>query len=49
MSKTILVVDDEPAVTDLLAYNLRKANYTRRQDSILVDNHIQTTQKPNGL
>jgi DNA-binding response OmpR family regulator len=23
----ILVVDDEPAVTDLLAYNLRKANY----------------------
>lgn len=27
MSKTILVVDDEPAVTDLLAYNLRKANY----------------------
>jgi DNA-binding response OmpR family regulator len=27
MAKTILVVDDEPAVTDLLAYNLRKANY----------------------
>lgn len=27
MSKTILIVDDEPAVTDLLAYNLRKANY----------------------
>src|SRR5687768_2486646 len=23
----ILVVDDEPAVTDLLAYNLRKAHY----------------------
>jgi len=27
MSSCILVVDDEPAVTDLLAYNLRKANY----------------------
>lgn len=27
MASTILVVDDEPAVTDLLAYNLRKANY----------------------
>jgi DNA-binding response OmpR family regulator len=27
MSAKILVVDDEPAVTDLLAYNLRKANY----------------------
>lgn len=27
MSKIILIVDDEPAVTDLLAYNLRKANY----------------------
>lgn len=27
MPQTILVVDDEPAVTDLLAYNLRKANY----------------------
>ena len=27
MSTRILVVDDEPAVTDLLAYNLRKANY----------------------
>ena len=27
MSARILVVDDEPAVTDLLAYNLRKANY----------------------
>ena len=27
MSPTILVVDDEPAVTDLLAYNLRKAGY----------------------
>src|SRR5512145_3128478 len=24
---TILVVDDEPSVTDLLAYNLRKAHY----------------------
>lgn len=27
MGERILVVDDEPAVTDLLAYNLRKANY----------------------
>src|SRR5512133_131874 len=27
MPQTILVVDDEPAVTDLLVYNLRKANY----------------------
>jgi len=27
MSPSILVVDDEPAVTDLLAYNLRKAHY----------------------
>jgi two-component system, OmpR family, response regulator VicR len=27
MSPRILVVDDEPAVTDLLAYNLRKAHY----------------------
>ncbi|NLF50810.1 MAG: response regulator, partial [Leptolinea sp.] len=27
MQKTILVVDDEQAVTDLLSYNLRKANY----------------------
>jgi DNA-binding response OmpR family regulator len=27
MSIYILVVDDEPAVSDLLAYNLRKANY----------------------
>ncbi len=27
MSARILVVDDEPAVTDLLAYNLRRAHY----------------------
>src|SRR5512138_1364940 len=27
MIHRILVVDDEPAVTDLLAYNLRKAHY----------------------
>jgi DNA-binding response OmpR family regulator len=27
MSTRILVVDDEPAVTELVAYNLRKANY----------------------
>lgn len=27
MNEKILVVDDEPAVTDLLAYNLRKAGY----------------------
>jgi DNA-binding response OmpR family regulator len=27
MAATILVVDDEPAVTDLLAYSLRKAHY----------------------
>jgi DNA-binding response OmpR family regulator len=27
MTHKILIVDDEPAVTDLLAYNLRKANY----------------------
>lgn len=27
MSHRILIVDDEPAVTDLLAYNLRKAGY----------------------
>jgi DNA-binding response OmpR family regulator len=27
MTQCILVVDDEPAVTDLLAYNLRKAHY----------------------
>ncbi len=27
MGEKILVVDDEPAVTDLLVYNLRKANY----------------------
>ena len=27
MTHRILVVDDEPAVTDLLAYNLRKALY----------------------
>jgi len=27
MPQRILVVDDEPAVTDLLAYNLRKAHY----------------------
>jgi len=28
MTPSILVVDDEPAVTDLLAYNLRKAHYS---------------------
>ena len=27
MTHRILIVDDEPAVTDLLAYNLRKAHY----------------------
>ncbi len=27
MSQRILVVDDEPSVTDLIAYNLRKALY----------------------
>ena len=27
MSPTILIVDDEPAVSDLLAYNLRKSHY----------------------
>lgn len=27
MPPTILIVDDEPAVTDLLAYNLRKSHY----------------------
>jgi len=27
MSTRILIVDDEPSVTDLLAYNLRKAHY----------------------
>ncbi len=27
MSARILVVDDEPAITDLLSYNLRKAHY----------------------
>ena len=27
MAQRILVVDDEPAVTELLAYNLRKAHY----------------------
>ena len=27
MTQRILVVDDEPAVTDLLAYNLRKSHY----------------------
>ena len=27
MSARILIVDDEPSVTDLLAYNLRKAHY----------------------
>ena len=27
MTQRILVIDDEPAVTDLLAYNLRKAHY----------------------
>jgi len=27
MTHRILVIDDEPAVTDLLAYNLRKAHY----------------------
>jgi DNA-binding response OmpR family regulator len=27
MAHRILIVDDEPAVTDLLAYNLRKAHY----------------------
>ena len=27
MTQRILVVDDEPAVSDLLAYNLRKAHY----------------------
>ena len=27
MKHRILVVDDEPAVSDLLAYNLRKAHY----------------------
>lgn len=27
MTHRVLVVDDEPAVTDLLAYNLRKAHY----------------------
>jgi len=30
MPAKILIVDDEPAVTDLLAYNLRKANYEVR-------------------
>ena len=28
MCACVLIVDDEPAVTDLLAYNLRKASYT---------------------
>ncbi|HEX6032778.1 MAG TPA: response regulator [Anaerolineales bacterium] len=27
MTPRVLIVDDEPAVTDLLAYNLRKAHY----------------------
>jgi DNA-binding response OmpR family regulator len=27
MTQRILVVDDEPAVSDLLAYNLRKAHF----------------------
>ena len=27
MSPSVLIVDDEPAVTDLLVYNLRKAHY----------------------
>ena len=27
MTQRILVVDDEPAVSDLLAYNFRKAHY----------------------
>ena len=27
MTQRILVVEDEPPVTDLLAYNLRKAHY----------------------
>ena len=27
MSARILVVDDEPSVTNLIAYNLRKAHY----------------------
>src|SRR5215510_4410576 len=30
MSQRILVVDDEPSVTDLIAYNLRKALYDVR-------------------
>ncbi len=39
MTHRILVVDDEPAVTDLLAYNLRKAHYevivvTNGQDAL---------------
>ena len=35
MSHRILVVDDEPSVTDLLAYNLRKALYDVRVAAVL--------------
>ncbi len=37
MTHRILVVDDEPAVTDLLAYNLRKAHY----EVMVVDNGLE--------
>jgi DNA-binding response OmpR family regulator len=37
MAQRILVVDDEPAVTDLLTYNLRKAHY----DIMIASNGIE--------
>lgn len=47
MTHRILVVDDEPSVTDLLAYNLRKAHY---EVSIAADGrealHLAAESKP---
>ncbi|MCZ3393864.1 DNA-binding response regulator, partial [Enterococcus faecium] len=40
MSKTILVVDDEPAIVTLITYNLEQANY----QVVSVDNGLDAVE-----